>query len=237
MRKFLVSFLCLGLVTTGASAHDLLRDSSDPLFLPLQSNLLSQTGLSYFENGLRIGQVLSVGVTNRLALGGNIHYQQNFDNNQDGFSSFDLGGIYRLVTQAESSHKFIYDVVFGFKFGGSHRVRTPDYADSTYYAGLRFGRQYDAVTIAATLKSSWIFDKYRGMAFIDFNPEAYFRIAPEWRIGVNAGFRKATTPAYDEETLGFKLVREYGRTQYVGFFNYEFEKEEVAFGARVNILF
>ena len=93
------------------------------------------------------------------------------------------------------------------------------------------------MTLAATLKSSWIFDTLGGMAFIDFDPEVYFRFAQDWRFGLNAGLRKATNSHYDEEELGFKLVREYGNTQYVGLFSYEFEKEEVAFGARVNILF
>lgn len=238
MRKFICVFFVLGLCSLDAHAYDLSRDTADPLFLQGKTGLLSKTHLSYFETGLRLGQYLSYGFSDRFALSASLHYQQDFDGPQDGLSSVDLGGTYRLVTQSESENRIVYDVLFGLKLGGSHRVRTPDYADSTYYIGLRLGRQYEGMTLAATIKSSWIFDDVPlGMAFIDFNPEAYFRIAPDWRIGVNFGLRKATNPHYDEESVGGKLVRQYGRTQYVGYINYEFEQEEVNCGVRVNILF
>ena len=243
MRKFLFG-LFMGLwCVTPALPSELSLDSNDPLFIPGYSDLFSKTDLYYFDgnkhngNGFRFGQFLSYGFTERFSLGANVHYQQNFDNDQDGFSSIDVGGIYRLGTASETIRRFIYDAVFGLKFGGNKNVRTPDYADSTYYAGIRFGRQYDGITIAATIKSSWIFDDVRGMAFIDLNPEIYFRIAPVWRLGVDVGLRKATTPAFDEETVAGKLVRQYGRTQYMGRVAYEFEKEEVSVGAQINILF
>lgn len=237
MRKLFCVIFGTALCVSGAHAYDLSRDTSDPLFLQVKTDLLSKTDLSYFEKGLRLGQFLSYGFSDRFAMSASLHYQEDFDGSQDGLSSIDVGGTYRLVTQSESENRIVYDVLFGLKFGGSHRVRTPDYADSTYYVGLRFGRQYDGVTLAATLKSSWIFDDDRGMAFIDLNPEIYFRVAPDWRIGANLGFRKATNPHYDEESIGAKLVRQYGRTQYVGHISYEFEKEDITAGAHVNILF
>ena len=237
MRNFFSGIFGV-LVCAGANAADLSIDTSDPLFLQARSGLLTKTSLDYFDNGLRVGQDLSYGLTNRFAISGNIHYQQDFDGKEDGFSSFDLGGLYRLVTADENSNHIIYDVMLGLKFGGSHRVRTPDYADSTYYAGLRFGRQYDGVTFAATVKSSWIFDNVpRGMAFIDFIPEVYFRVNDNWRVGANVALRKSTNSHYDEESIGFKVARQYGRTQYVGHFDYEFEAESVTAGMYVNILF
>ena len=42
---------------------------------------------------------------------------------------------------------------------------------------------------------------------------------------------------YDQEWLDMKLVRQYGRTQYVGHVDYEFESDDAQVGARVNILF
>ncbi|MCR5194002.1 MAG: hypothetical protein K6B71_00545 [Alphaproteobacteria bacterium] len=237
MRKIIYGFVGGFFCLSSAMANGLALDSNDPLFLNGYSDLLSKTNLYYFDNGLRVGQHLYYGFTSRLTLGANVHYQQNFDNDQDGFSSIDIGGVYRLGTAQETLRRFIYDAVFGLKVGGNKKVRSPDYADSTYYAGIRFGRQYDGVTFAGTLKSSWIFDDVRGMAFIDFIPEVYFRIAPVWRIGLDADLRKATKPHYDEESLGFKLVRQYERTQYSGRVAYEFEKEEFSFGAQVNIVF
>ena len=223
---------------TGAYASDLTRDTSDPLFLQERTGLLSRTSLDYFDTGLRMGQSLSYGLHDRFAFGAKVFYQQSFDSDQDGFSSVDLGGIYRMGMADESSQRMIYDVLAGLKIGGSRRVRTPDYADSTYYAGLRFGRQYDAVTFAGTVKASWIFDDVpMGMSYIDFVPEVYFRVNNAWRIGGNAMLRKSTNSKYDEESIGIKLVREYGRTQYVGHCDYAFEADNISAGASVNILF
>lgn len=127
--------------------------------------------------------------------------------------------------------------MFGLKVGGSSHVRTPYFADSTYYAGYRFGRQWAGVTLAATIKSSWIFDDVMGMAYIDFLPEAYFRIADDWRMGAHFMLRKATESLYNQEWIGGKLIRQYGRTQYAGHLDYEFENEELQVGLAVNILF
>lgn len=237
MRKLLFGFLG-ALMCIGAYAGELSVDTSDPLFLQSRSGFLSTTALDYFDNGLRIGQYFSYGLTDRLVMGGNLHYQQDFDGPQDGFSSFDIGGIYRLGNADENSNHIIYDVLFGLKFGGSHKVRVPDYADSTYYAGLRFGRQYAGVTLAATVKSSWIFDdEPYGMAFVDFMPEVYFRVNDNWRMGANVALRKATNKHYDEESIGIKVVREYGHTQYVGHFDYAFEADGITTGLAINILF
>lgn len=237
MRKLLFGIFG-ALMCIGAYAGELSVDTNDPLFLQSRSGLLSRTGLDYFDNGLRLGQSLSYGLSDHLVFGGNLHYQQDFDGPEDGFSSFDIGGIYRMGDADENSNRIIYDVLFGLKFGGSHRVRTPDYADSTYYAGLRFGRQYAGVTLAATVKSSWIFDDVpRGMAFVDFSPEVYFRVNDNWRVGGNVALRKATNKHYDEESIGIKVVREYGRTQYSGHFDYGFEAEEITTGLAINILF
>ncbi|MBO7066737.1 MAG: hypothetical protein J6W40_03890, partial [Alphaproteobacteria bacterium] len=125
----------------------------------------------------------------------------------------------------------------GFRFGGSKHVRTPWFADSSYYAGLRFGRQWAGITLAATIKSTWVFDETRGMSYIDFIPESYFRIDQIWRAGGGFTFRKSTNPHYNQEWLNLKMVAQFGRTQYIGHFDYEFEHEEAQIGAKINILF
>lgn len=237
MKKFFVSLFAILALCTSAKANDLSLDTADPLFLLKQNSVLSQTNLTYWDNILRAGQTLSFGVNDKFSIGANVHYQQDFDGREDGFSSIDLGGIYRLSNASDNSAKIISDVLFGFKFGGSSKVRTPYYADSTYYAGLRFGRQWAGVTLAADLKSSWIFDDLRGMAYIDFEPQAYFRVTENWRIGTGIMFRKATNPVYDQEWLKFKFLRQYGRTQYIGLIDYEFESKNALFGLQVNILF
>jgi hypothetical protein len=245
MRKFLSVFLMLGMFVAPSysRAKVLATDTSDPLFLQGVEDILSQSSITYWDHILRLGQSLSYGMNNRLAIGANVHYQHDFNGPEDGFAAIDLGGVYRVGMANGKKSRKISDVLFGLKFGGSHSVRTPDYADSTYYVGLRMGRQWAGMTLAATIKSTWVFDDLRGVAFLDFSPEAYFRIAPDWRIGAGLTIRKATHKDiltgkdYDQEWLRMKLVRQYGRTQYVGHIDYEFESDDVQVGARVNILF
>ena len=241
MRKifsvFFAPLLALTFINRPVNANVLDRDTSDPLYMLKIEDVLSHTSLTYWDNVLRLGQTFSYGLNNRLTISANVHYQQDFDGPEDGFSSIDLGGIYRVGMADGNSAHLISDVLFGLKFGGSSRVRTPYFADSTYYAGYRFGRQWAGLTLAATIKSSWIFDEVRGMAYIDFVPEAYFRINQDWRLGTSFTLRKATNPHYNQEWLGGKIVRQYGRTQYIGHLDYEFESNELQVGAKVNILF
>lgn len=220
-----------------ASANVLTYDTSDPLYMLKIEDVFSETSLVYVDSILRLGQTLSYGMNNRLTISGNVHFQQDFDGTEDGFSSIDLGAVYRISNADSNSARIISDLLFGLKFGGSERVRTPYFADSTYYAGYRFGRQWAGMTLAATIKSSWIFDNVRGMSYIDFMPEAYFRITQDWRLGANFMIRKSTNPHYDQEWVGGKVVRQYGRTQYIGHIDYEFENEDIQVGFQVNVLF
>lgn len=233
MRKFLSAFLFGSMLICSANANVLEFDSSDPLYMLKTQEVLSESTASFGRDILRFGETLSYGLNDRISVSANVNYQIDFSGENDGFTSTDLGFVYR----AGISDTFISDVLGGFKFGGSRNVRTPWYADSTYYVGWRFGRQWAGVTLAGTIQSNWIFDDERGMAYIDFVPEAYFRFDPVWRLGINAILRKATTPSFNEEWIGAKLVRQFGRTQYVGHIDYEFEHDDVQIGAKVNILF
>lgn len=238
MRKFLIGlFSVFFLMPCAVHADSLELDTSDPLYMLSEQHVLSETTLTYWDNVLRLGEAISYGINNRLTIAANVHFQQDFDGSEDGFSAIDLGGVYRVGTASGNNAHIISDVLFGLKFGGSSRVRTPYFADSTYYAGYRFGRQWAGMTLAATIQSSWIFDDERGMAYIDAIPEAYFRIAEDWRLGAQFILRKATNPHYNQEWLGGKLVRQYGRTQYAGHLDYEFESDDLQVGVNVNILF
>jgi hypothetical protein len=62
-------------------------------------------------------------------------------------------------------------------------------------------------------------------------------VTNNWRIGGEFALRKATNKNFDEESFGIKIVREYGRTQYVGHFDYAFETKDIMAGMSVNILF
>lgn len=235
-RAFLVSMIVL--VPCAARAEfDLETDTSDPLFLLRDDSILSESGVGYGDDILRFGQALSYGLNDRLSVSGRVHYQIDFSGPEDGFSSIDLGATYRMARADDNDARLISDLLLGFKFGGSSHVRTPWFADSTYYAGLRFGRQWAGVTLAGTVKSTWVFDETRGMSFIDFIPEGYLRLDENWRAGLGFTFRKSTNPHYNQEWIDWKMVCQFGRTQYIGHIDYEFEDDELQIGAKVNILF
>lgn len=222
-----------------ATKSTLFNDSSDPLFLIPDNEFLSDTYIATVDEKLRFGQFIGYGINNNLALHANMLYQWDLSGeHQNGFSSTEFGGIYRMNHGLGASH-IISDALFGLKVWGSSHVRTPEYADSSYYAGLRFGRQYTGVTFAGTVKSTWVFDNTRGLSYLDFIPEAYFRFKYDWRAGIGLDFRKSTNTQFlsNQEWLNLKLLRQYGNTQYVAKMDYEFEKAEFQFGFDVKILF
>jgi len=220
--------------------RDLLsNDTSDPLFLVPDNMFLSDSYVSFMDRRMRIGEYLGYGINNNFVVHANMHYQIDFSgHHENGFSATEFGGTYRMSHGFNASH-IISDALFGLKVWGSSHVRTPEYADSSYYAGLRFGRQYTGITLAGTVKSTWVFDNARGLSYIDFIPEAYFRFKYDWHAGLGFDFRKSTNPHLldNQEWLNLKLLRQYGNTQYVGRFDYEFDSGEVQVGANVKILF
>ena len=229
----------IGQQITPAVKSSLDNDSSDPLFLIPDNRFLSDTYISTVDKKLRFGQFIGYGINNNFALHANMLYQWDLSGeHQNGFSSTELGGTYRMSHGSNTNH-IISDALFGLKVWGSSHVRTPEYADSSYYAGLRFGRQYTGVTLSGTVKSTWVFDDMRGLSYIDFIPEAYFRFKYDWRAGLGLDIRKSTNTHLlpDQEWLNFKLLRQYGNTQYVGRIDYEFEDEEFQIGVNVKILF
>ena len=219
--------------------NSLLTDTSDPLFLVPDNKFLSDTYVAFVDDKLRIGQYLAYGVNNNFAVHANMHYQADFTHrHESGFSSTEFGGTYRMNHGTDGSH-IISDALFGLKLWGASRVRSPEYADSLYYAGLRFGRQFAGVTLSGTAKSTWVFDDNRGLSYLDFMPEAYFRFQDNWRGGVGFDLRRSTNTYLmaNQEWINVKLLRQFGNTQYVGKFEYEFESHDILTGLDVRILF
>ena len=58
-----------------------------------------------------------------------------------------------------------------------------------------------------------------------------------WRLGTALTARVATDPDFDREWLKLRLVKQFGRTQYVAMYSYEFEQENSTVGLQVNVLF
>ncbi len=222
-----------------ATKSTLFNDSSDPLFLIPDNTFLTDSYIYSFDKKLRFGQYVGYGINNNFVIHANMLYQWDLSGkHENGFSSTEFGGTYRMSHGMNANH-IISDALFGLKVWGSSHVRTPEYADSSYYAGLRFGRQYTGVSLAGTVKSTWVFDDTRGLSYLDFIPEAYFRFKYDWRAGLGLDFRRSTNPHLlkNQEWLNLKLLRQYGNTQYVGRFDYEFEDNEIQLGLDVKILF
>lgn len=213
-------------------AHAAQFDVADPLYLEKSGDFVSRSNISYTDDILRLSQKFSYGINDKLSIGADLKYQQDFNGREDGFSNIGLHGMYRL-----SEGPTIADALIGISFGGSKRVREPDFADTVYSAGVRFGRVWNRFTLAGTVKTSWVFDENRGMAYINLIPEAYVRITDKWMTGIGFDFQKSTNPNFDREWINFKLVRQYGRTQYVAHVDYEFENENWMGGLKINIVF
>ncbi|MBO7644865.1 MAG: hypothetical protein J6S57_01010, partial [Alphaproteobacteria bacterium] len=225
--------------TQPTQTNFLINDISDPLFLVSDNKFLSDTYVAFVDDKLRIGQYIGYGINNNLVVHANMHYQVDFTrDHENGFSSTEFGGTYRM-NHGTGDTRIISDALFGLKLWGASRVRSPEYADSSYYAGLRFGRQFTAMTLSGTVKSTWVFDDNRGVSYIDFIPEVYFRFKDYWRSGFGFDLRRSTNPdlMQNQEWINLKLLKQFGNTQYVGKFDYEFESHDILVGLDVKILF
>ncbi len=253
MKKLFGFFVGTMLVCNSGYAMDsefLSVDTSDPLYMVADNHILSTSGIQYGDDILKLSQEFAYGLNDRLGMHVSSGYQFDFisKRKERGFSSIELGGIYRSGLAEDNSAGISTDVLVGINFGGNRRVSDlglrknhltkKSITDKTkYYAGVRIGRQWAGVSLSGTVKSTWIFDNTKGMALLDFTPEVYFRMVEGWRFGMGVTARLSTNPDFDKEWLNFKLLRQFGRTQYIGTYSYEYEEEESTVGAQVKILF
>ncbi len=221
--------LCFAFGANGAYASEF--DTEDPMYFEQARDFTLRGGLSFGDEILDTGVRGAYGINDIFVLGATVKYQQDFDDDRDydGFSYTGMDVMYRVSNDTIKS-----DIFGGVKFSGD---ADPRFDKTIYFGGVRIGRSWNIITVSGTLKTSWIFDELNGMAWIDMIPDAYFRIVQNWRIGVGADFRKATNADFDATIVSGKLVRQYGRTQYVGFCEYDFEQNDIKFGTRLNIAF
>ena len=226
---FALFSLLVAICANGAHAAEF--DTEDPMYFESARELTVRGDLSVGDEIMGAGFKGSYGINDIFVLGATVKYQQDFDDdrNYDGFSHISMDVKYRMSNDTVKS-----DIFGGIKFSGD---ADPRFDNTIYSGGVRIGRSWEHVTLSGTLKTSWIFDELGGMAWIDMMPETYFRIDENWRIGLGADFRKSTNPDFDATIMDMKLVRQYGRTQYVGFVDYDFEQDYFKVGTRVNISF
>lgn len=202
----------------------------DPLYLADEKAFISKSTASFGDSILLASQKFSYGINGIMEFGADIKYQQDFNSEADGFSNIGLDLVYRL-----SNSEIISDALFGLNFSKDSDV--PEFSHTIYSTGLRLGRQWSRLTLAGTIKSSWIFYETDGYAYIDLMPEAYFKFNQMWGAGLSLDVRKATSSSLDRKWLEFKLTQKFGRTQYAEFIKYESETDEYTVGARINIVF
>jgi len=209
-------------------------DTEDPLFFEGATDLTSRSSIYGGNKSMQLEQKFSYGINGNMVFSGNISLQNNFDNdNESGLSDIGLMIMYR----APDSGRIKTDVFAGINYAGAGATNLPSHASTVYLTGARIGRQWVGMTLAGTVQASWIFDEEEGMAYIDLAPEMYFRFNYGWSFGTSVTFRKATDPNYDQRWAGIKLAKRFGRTVYVGAFDYEFENSEWRLGTRLNLLF
>ena len=216
------------------SVFHLRFDVEDPMFFERATDLTSRSSLSGGNKALQLMQSFSYGVNNNMVVTGNVSLRNNQGDHESGLSDVGLTVKYRSTGRRRAVKT---DVFGGINYAGAGAADLPSYASTVYVLGARMGRQWTGMTLAATVQSSWIFDEENGMAYIDFSPEMYFRFNYGWSFGTNVVFRKATDPQYDQRWAGTKIAKRYGRTVYVGSFDYEFENSEWKIGTRLNLMF
>ena len=229
-------FLFLFMLSFGVNAN-VAFDTADPIFIESRGDFLTRSDIYFQKKILKVSQSFSYGIVDGFSLSASVKYQEDLNRADDGFSNIGLKSTFRLSNSTDYDSRFTTDLILGIDFGKKNGVTAREFSNTVYYGGVRVGHKWSSVTLASTFKSSWIFDKYNGMAYLNFIPEIYFRLSDVWMMGLNFDLQKSTNTSFDEEWVAFKLIRRYGRTQYIGHAGYEFEKNEYRYGLKLNVLF
>ncbi|MBR4316087.1 MAG: hypothetical protein IKP65_03855 [Alphaproteobacteria bacterium] len=141
MKKVsIVSMLAVLAISTAASAN-----VENPLYAPAKGKLYSKTSLAKADSTLTLQQKFGYGITNRLVIDGFVNYiDQDKDDGDDGFGSFNIGGAYRL-----SSGSLITDVYAHYETAIDEDVPFGANDYTAWDAGLKFGKRTAKYTIAA----------------------------------------------------------------------------------------
>ena len=214
-----------------ASANNLATDVQDPLFLNRKGDFVTRT-LMDVGNYFQARQSFGYGFTDRFALSTDVRYRLGDDNrDRNGWNAFGVTGTFRAGQGATG----VSDILVGVGYG-PHGV-IPDYADETYRVGFRTGKQWNAITIAATAMTNWVFHPTHGQAYIDLTPEVYVRMTNGWSMGIGATLRKSTTQLYDQTWLNYMVGKAIGNTGWFFNIGYELEERDIRVGGTINMLF
>jgi len=206
-------------------------DTSDPMFFERPGDFVSRTSIISGNHAFAVSQEFSYGTGENLSIAGNIFARGGYDNNRS-ITNIGLGFTYRTAQDGD----FVTDFFGGINHSPIRAVPLPYYSSAIYTLGARIGQQRERMTIAGTVQTHWLFDSADGKAFIDFVPEVYFRVANGWAVGAHFALRQATNHD-NQRYIGTKVTRRFGRTMYVGGFDYEFRTGERKFSGHLVLLF
>ncbi|MDR1027569.1 MAG: hypothetical protein LBL46_04100 [Rickettsiales bacterium] len=235
----LIAHCSLLVAVAPARAVEIADDTADPMFLEKFGDFVSRTSAD-FGKYFQAREIASYGYSDRFAVdldlrwrsGGNNKKDDDPNNDfKDGFSNLGVMGKYR----AGKGDTGATDILFGFGFGGRDVV--PNYSDEVYSVGMRTGRQWQVLTLSATVLTNWIFDREHGIAYIDLTPEAYFRLVGDWSFGAGATFRKSTTTIFDQTWINAKLGTQIGKTGWYLNGGYETKSKDLRIGGSIYMLF
>ena len=215
-----------------ADSGRIATDVQDPLFLNRQGDFVTRTAADigdYFQ----ARQSFSYGFSDRFAVSADLRYRLGDDDrDRNGWNGIGVTGTYR-VGQGNTG---ITDVIFGFGYG-PHGV-IPEFSEETYRVGFRTGRQWDMITLSATVMTNWIFHEHFGQAYIDLTPEIYFRLPSGYSTGFGATIRRSTNVGpFNQNWFNYMFGATIGRTGWFLTTGYETREGDFRVGGNINMLF
>lgn len=140
MKKVsLLSLLAVMAISTGANAN-----VENPLYMPAEGRLYSKTDISKQDSVWGFEEKVGYGFTNRFTMDMALSYQEDKDDEADGWKYYKIGGAYRL-----SAGKVLTDLYTNYSQTIDEDVFGDDF--SMIDAGLRIGKRNSKYTVAANV--------------------------------------------------------------------------------------
>lgn len=139
MKKVsLLSLLAVMAVSTGAKAN-----VENPLYMPAEGILYSKTDISKQDSVWGFEEKVGYGFTNRFTMDMALSYQEDKDDEADGWKYYKIGGAYRLSTD-----KVLTDLYANY----TQTIDDDTFGDyNVIDAGLRIGKRNSNYTVAANV--------------------------------------------------------------------------------------
>lgn len=237
MQKLYALLSMIALFATAATsanaARAFLSDPEDPLWLGAQNNIYLSAAAQFKRSTANVPLYGQWAVNDNLALGVGMTIQEDLNSREDGASNVGVNGIYRVA-----EGRGVMDVIGGIRLGYSDS-KVPEFHSDIYSLGVRFGTIRNKITLGAEIKTSWIFNRFNGHAFIDLTPFAYLRLNGGWNIGAELEMKKDTNYDFGQDDMAAfaRLVKNMGSTSYTFGAGYRISDHSVLLSGKLSLLF